>query len=299
MTENYFTVPDGLRLFYREFGDAQNTNVIVCLPGLTRNSLDFVDLARHLASKHRVICPDLRGRGQSDRDPDRSRYHPGTYVSDVLALLAHLGIQRLAIVGTSLGGLIGLAIAASYPDRLRGLILNDIGPEIDPVGVSRIMGYVGKPVQLKTWEQTGQHVQNLYGVTMSDKDEGFWVDFARRSFREVDGRIEPNSDPGIGDNLRNPSLIQRIVQWLNKKRVVRKIRGIYLDPWDSFRVSSCPILVLRGEHSDILSAQTVAAMEQEREDVLSVVIPDRGHTPLLDEPEAITAIDGFLDRVFP
>lgn len=297
MKEEFFTVPDGLRMFYREYGAAQNDNVIFCLPGLTRNSLDFVDLARHLEGEYRVICPDLRGRGQSDHDPNPLRYHPGTYVADVLALVNHLNVHRFIIIGTSLGGLIGMAIAASQPDRIRGLVLNDIGPEIDPAGVARIMGYVGKPVNLTTWEQTGRHVQNLYGVTMPDKDDAFWVDFARRSFREVDGRIEPNSDPGIGKNLRSPPLLQRIVQWLNRRGLVRKVRGIYLDPWDSFKASTCPILVLRGESSDILSSDTVDAMVRHRDGVTGVVIPDRGHTPLLDEPTALAAIDGFLSQV--
>src|SRR5581483_5707050 len=145
---------DGLRLYARVYEQAGiGAPAVLCLPGLTRNSRDFEVLAPHLARRYRVLCPDLRGRGRSERDPNWQNYHPGTYLTDILALLKTLSAARVAIIGTSLGGLLAMMLAASKQDVVGGIVLNDIGPEIDPAGLERIRGYAGQLPPVHSWAE--------------------------------------------------------------------------------------------------------------------------------------------------
>ena len=141
--EKYFRSRDGLRLYYRDYPGDSSTAPVLCLHGLTRNSRDFERLALRIAPTRRVITPDIRGRGRSQHDPNWLNYHPGVYVDDVVDAAARGFLERVVVIGTSLGGLIAMLMAAMRPQSLAGVVLNDVGPELDPVGVARIQSYVG------------------------------------------------------------------------------------------------------------------------------------------------------------
>lgn len=292
-TESRYTSHDQLSLYYREYGQGEQT--VVCLPGLTRNSKDFHDIATHLASNYRVLCPDLRGRGRSDRDPKWKNYHPGTYVKDVWKLLDELGVDTAIILGTSLGGLMAMIMAEQKPGRIKAIILNDIGPEIDPVGYARILAYAGRNKPVNSWEDAAQQCSDTYGVAIPGMPMSFWQEYVHRSFSEdASGKPVPDADPNIGEAIRNSV---KAVRWLTRLRrwgLLRKIGGVMIDPWDSFRAVSMPALVIRGALSDILSEEIVDKMAAVKPDLERVSIPNRGHVPLLDEPESLQAIDAFL-----
>src|SRR6202046_1686041 len=145
---------DGLRLYARVYEASDRAApTVLCLHGLTRNSRDFEDLAPHLQRRYRVIVPDLRGRGFSARDTQPQNYQPGIYVQDVLALLGTVAAPRVAVIGTSLGGMLAMMLGFSHPDRIAGMVLNDVGPEIDPVGIERIKQYAGKLAPARTWSE--------------------------------------------------------------------------------------------------------------------------------------------------
>ena len=280
MTEHRYQSSDGLTLFYRDYaGDAARCPV-VCLPGLTRNSRDFEDFAPHVAPARRVLCPDLRGRGHSDRDPDWRNYHPGTYVADAWRLLDTLGIDRVLLVGTSLGGLMSMAMGARHPERVVGIVLNDVGPEIAPEGLQRIMAYAGKLEPPDDWAAAAAQAKAVYGLAMPDLDDAMWERMARRGYREdARGRPVPDADPNIG-------------------RALREVGPTGADPWTGFAaLGDLPVLLLRGETSDILSRDIVARMRDAKPDLDVIEVANRGHVPLLDEPDSLAAIDAFLERL--
>ncbi len=278
--DGWYRTGDGLRLYYRDYPGPSGRTPVLCLHGLTRNSADFEDLAPHLAQSRRVLALDVRGRGRSDIDPDPSRYHAGTYVGDVAALLASLGIERVILVGTSMGGIIGMIYGAAHPDSLAGLVLNDIGPEIDPGGLARIAGYVGRGGPVTSWAEAAAAVRAINEIAFPQADDAFWDRFARRTYREeADGRIVPAYDPRIADAMAEAGAAPA-------------------DMWPIFDLlEKIPILVIRGAQSDILSADTLRAMQQRHPDLESVTVPGRGHAPTLDEPAAREAIDSFLARL--
>ncbi len=268
---------EGLRLFYRDFGSSEGAGVpVLCLPGLTRNSRDFNQLADHLARHRRVICPDLRGRGHSQHDPEWRNYQPLTYVNDTWRLLDTLELERVVVIGTSLGGLMAMIMAAQQPVRLIGVVLNDVGPEIAPEGLARIRGYTGKLPAVRNWEDAVAQVRQIYGAALPGLDDKRWLAFAQQGFREnAEGLPQLDYDPAIG-------------------RAIAEVSGEPPDPWPLFRALTMPSLALRGEFSDILAPATLARMQREKPDLRVVTVANRGHVPLLDEPESLAAIDDFL-----
>ena len=158
--DTYFTSADGLRLFARDYpGPDSNAATLLCLPGLTRNSKDFADLATHLAQRYRVLCPDLRGRGRSARDPKPENYRPDVYVGDVWRLLDGLGVDKVGVIGTSLGALMAMVMNAVAPARVMLTVLNDAGPELDARGLVRIASYTGKPSPpMTTWAEAARRI---------------------------------------------------------------------------------------------------------------------------------------------
>lgn len=293
--EHRYTSHDGLSLYYREYGAGDN--VVVCLPGLTRNSKDFEDLAEHLADRWRVITPDLRGRGQSDRDPKWKQYLPPTYVRDIWTLLDALEIDQVVVIGTSLGGLMAMIMADQQPERLRGVVMNDIGPEVPPAAIARLLEYVGVTASQPDWAAAAATTRENYALAYPGADAAFWDRQAHMAWRQrPDGQVEPDYDPKIGDALRQASRSAGLVRFLQRIGV-RRLKGVNLDPWDSFKAMTMPVLVLRGAVSDILSGETVAAMQERKADLEVVEVPDRGHAPTLEEPAAREAIDRFLETL--
>lgn len=299
-TEHRYTSHDGLSLYYREYGSGEygsGDDVIVCLPGLTRNSKDFEDLAEHLAGRWRVITPDLRGRGQSDRDPKWKQYLPPTYVRDTWTLLDKLAIEKAVIIGTSLGGLMAMIMADQQPGRLRGVVMNDVGPEVPTAAIARLLEYVGRTPPQADWASAAATTRENYALAYPDADTAFWDHQARLAWRErADGTVEPDYDPKIGDALRHASKAAGLVRFL-KRIGIRRLKGINLDPWDNYKAMTMPVLVLRGAISDILTEKTLAAMREKKADLVVAQVANRGHAPVLDEPDARQAIDRFLESL--
>lgn len=275
---------DGLGLFARDYGAAPGATArvpVVCIPGLTRNSLDFDVVAPWIAGLgRRVLAVDLRGRGESDRDPDPRRYRPPTYADDVAALLEHLAIPRAILVGTSLGGLVSMAFAVRHGARLAGAVLNDVGPTIDPAGAARIRSYVGKAPPITSWEGAVAYAKLVNGAALPQFTDSDWDAMARRMFRRVEGGPpQLNYDPAILAPVG--PIRMRIAEWL---------------AWAAFRrlARRRPVLLLRGALSDILAPATVARMRRAAPALQFAEIPGVGHAPMLSEPAARSALAAFL-----
>ena len=281
MTERWFDSADGLRLYYRDYAaESPGKLPVLCLPGLTRNSRDFAHVALRLRRDRRVLCADLRGRGRSQHDPLWQNYHPGTYLGDIARLLDDAGVERCVFFGTSLGGILTMLTAATAPQRVAAAILNDVGPEVDPVGLARIASYVGRFPPARTWDEAVSLVRATYEFALPGLTDEQWLDYARRSYTDVDGTPRLDMDPMIGEAVRSAPA------------------AAAPDLWPVFRtLGPVPTLVLRGATSDILSSATLDRMQAEKPDLVRVEVPNRGHVPLLDEPEAVIAIDAFLDRL--
>jgi len=277
--EEWWTSRDGLKLFARVYDAAgPDAPAVICLPGLTRNSRDFEALAPHLAERYRVICLDLRGRGYSAWDPHWLNYHPGTYLADIAGWIAHLNLSRVAIVGTSLGGILGMLLPTILPGAIAGVVLNDVGPEIDPAGATRIRTYAGRLPPVADWAGAVAQLQGVYEKAWPDLSDETWLMLARRTYRaDASGRPVLDADPKIGDAMRTlPASTPTL--WPIYATVLRSI----------------PLLAIRGALSDILSAATLQRMQRDKPDLKSLTVENRGHVPLLDEPECLAAIDGFL-----
>lgn len=275
---------DGLRLYYRKYaGDPQRTAVL-CLPGLTRNSRDFEALAPHISSVSRrsVVALDLRGRGHSASDPEWRNYRPEIYVRDVLTVLDAAGLQRVIVIGTSLGGIVGMFLASLFRARVTGLVLNDIGPELEVTGMVRIASTAGTARAVATWAEAAADARAGHSHAYPDFSDSNWMAFARRVYREdAPGRIIRDVDPNVGRAMRESS---------------GTTNGVIPDFWNTFdSLNGLPILCLRGELSDLLSADTLAQMKARHPGMQDCEILHRGHTPTLDEPESRAAIDAFLD----
>ncbi len=279
--EHYWQSHDGLRLYSRIYpGPNGDVPAVLCLHGLTRNSRDFEDLAPHLALRYRVIVPDLRGRGCSARDPNFRNYQPAIYAGDVVGLLDALAVQRVAVIGTSLGGMLAMMLGYGQPARIAGMVLNDVGPEIDPAGIERIKQYAGRLPPARTWRIAVAQTVAVYGDAWPGLPPQRWEALARRGYREdAAGVVELDADPNIGAALRAAPAAAPDLWPLWKA-----LRGI-------------PTLAIRGARSDILSAATFARMKRENPELQQLEVADRGHVPLLDEPECVRAVDALLSQV--
>jgi len=279
--DRFFVTPDGLRLHYRDYdGAATASPPVLCLAGLTRNARDFADLADRLSADRRIIVAEQRGRGQSDYDPVAENYQPAIYVRDMMALIDHLDLPRVLIIGTSLGGLMAMLMAAGFPHRFAGILLNDIGPVIDPSGLRKIQAYIDRVPLVKDWDDAARDVQMLFGATFPTYQSRDWERCAQAMFRENDEGVPVlDYDPQIAFNVKNGG-------------------SEVPDLWPVFdALPRLPIAVVRGELSNILAADTLAEMRRRRPDLLSVELPEVGHAPALIEEGALRLIAEFLTLV--
>lgn len=277
--ERHWTSVDGLRLYCRDYPGSSERPPLLCLHGLTRNSRDFEDFAARHAGRFRVLTVDFRGRGNSERDPQPERYLRITYAADVLQLLDIMEIPRAIFVGTSLGGLVTMLVAGMQPQRVEAAILNDIGPDLDPRGIDRITTYVGKPMRFADWEEAGAYAADIHSGLPASFARSDWIRFARRLCREDGGAIVFDYDMAIADAFSRPEPAEPF------------------DMWPLFQVlARRPLLLVRGEKSDLLAPQTVARMAECGQEVAVVTVTGVGHAPTLEEPEAVAAIDRFLGR---
>ena len=273
----YFTVRDGLRLHYRDYRSSSDKPPLLCLPGLTRNARDFADFAERYSPRFRVIALDFRGRATSDYDPVPARYNPLAYTGDVIELLDHLGIDQAIFVGTSLGGLVTMVLAATAPQRIAAAIINDVGPDVDPAGINRILTYVGKDVRFSSWDEAADTIAANYGSKFDRFTHADWVAMAKRNCREENGEIRFDYDMAIAEPFRSAGPAPQV------------------DLWPLFAALGYkPLLVVRGEKSDLLTAETAAKMQAVAPGMKLAVVSGVGHAPELSEPEAVAAIDEFL-----
>lgn len=281
-SEGSIHTEDGLRLHYRDYAAAAAGRApVVCLPGLTRCCRDFEMLAEALAPKRRVICPDMRGRGGSDHDPDPAHYNVVTETGDVLRLCAMLHLGPAVFVGVSRGGLQTMLIAEIAPQALAGAVLVDVGPKLERRGLLRIVATLGlAPDRYASWEAAAEALKAAHGAQFPKLSDAEWRAFARRLYAEIDGaparefdwKLIAATEAAVGEEI--PTL------------------------WPQFdALAAFPLLVIRGALSDILSTETLDEMARRAPALRSVTLPDRGHTPFLDEPAALAAIDALLEEI--
>jgi pimeloyl-ACP methyl ester carboxylesterase len=270
---------DGLRLHYRDYPGPSDRPAIICVPGLTRNARDFATLAERLTGDWRVICVELRGRGESAYAKFPMSYAPLQYRQDLDDLIATLGLDRAVMVGTSLGGLLTMMTALARPGFLAGAVLNDVGPEVEAAGLDRIRKYVGRSGSWPSWVHAARAASELHGVAHPDYDLVQWIAFAKRLCRVTpQGRIVPDYDMKIAEPMRHPA--EPVDLW---------------PALDAF--GDAPVAVLCGALSDILSKTTATAMIARLKRGALTIVPQTGHAPELDEAESLAAIDALLAKV--
>lgn len=279
--DRYWTSSDGLNLHYRNYPGPEGTEKlpVLCMHGLTRNARDFGALAEELAATRRVIVTEMRGRGMSDYAPDSDTYSPVTYVADVEKLLAEEGIARFAVVGTSMGGLMTMLMAAREPGRMSAVVMNDIGPEVDAGGLARISGYVGQGRSYPTWVHAARGLAEAHEAAFPDYDLDQWLEMAKRTMVvSQSGRIVFDYDMAIAEPFAKPGNAAPPNLWL----AFEALRDV-------------PMLLVRGGLSDLLSAETVRQMGLRNPAMRTVTVPRVGHAPTLDEPEVRAAIAALFD----
>ncbi len=279
----WFQSSDGLRLHALRAGPrAEERLPVVCLPGISRTAEDFRTLIDALASggarPRRAFALDSRGRGLSARDKNPANYSVPVELADLVAFLRAMRIERAILVGTSRGGILTMALASVMPQAIAGAVLNDVGPVLEMEGLLRIKGYVGKISKPASWTQAVASLKTIMGAQFPGFTESDWHDYARRTW---DDRLTPRSDPALsaafdGVEANNPPPAM----------------------WPQFEAlaKAAPILVLRGEHSDLLSRETVAEMKRRAPRMRSMKIPGQGHAPVLEHADVIRPIVEFVAR---
>jgi pimeloyl-ACP methyl ester carboxylesterase len=253
---------------------------LLLMHGLTRNAADFEPLAAALVGSYRLIVPDQHGRGQSEWDLDPTNYRSDIYAADMFALLDSLALAQVMMIGTSMGGLIAMVMNALRPQAVRAVVLNDIGPVLDPAGLARIQGYVGPSAPAKSWAEAAERSRAINAAAFPDFGPADWMAFARRAcVEEPDGTIAFAYDPAIALSAggADPATVPP-------------------DLWPLWELlAGKPVLVIRGALSDLLAADTVAEMRRRHPGPFTAIeVPRVGHAPVLDEPAALAAIRRFL-----
>ncbi|MFC0217726.1 alpha/beta fold hydrolase [Pseudochelatococcus lubricantis] len=282
----YVSAKDGLKLHVREYGPrVTDTPAVVCLPGMARTAHDFHPLAELLANDpqqpHRVICVDYRGRGLSDWDPDWTHYNPLIEIDDLQQVLAALGIPKAIFVGTSRGGLIVLGLVTVAPELIHAVVFNDIGPVVEPQGLVRIRGYLGKlpkPANFADAVAILKSYQDAQFPTLGQED---WEGLAHGTWHEIDGELKLAYDPALKNTLEGLDLTAAVPPL-----------------WPMFEsLKDLPVLVMRGEKSDILRPETLAEMQARHDKLETVLVADQGHTPVMSHPDVSQPIVSFINRI--
>jgi pimeloyl-ACP methyl ester carboxylesterase len=285
-TEISFTSDDGLRLYARDYPAAAGPAhlPVICLHGLTRNSSDFDELAPAIAAMgRRVLAPDVRGRGNSARDPNPDNYNPLVYANDVVKLMHDLGIARAIFIGTSMGGLITMTLAVRHLELIAGAVINDVGPVLSVKGLARIAGYAGRCNTLANWDDAAAYVKDINACAFPEAPDEEWNKWARRAFaQDESGKLALRYDPRIAialqtGKLRPTSLAGRLAF----KRLAHKR----------------PVLLVRGALSDLLEPEQAAWMRRAAPTMQYTEVPNVGHAPMLTEPQSLEAIRQFLGQL--
>jgi pimeloyl-ACP methyl ester carboxylesterase len=269
--------PAGLhRIAYREWGDARNRDVLICVHGLTRSSRDFDELARSLSTLYRVVCPDVAGRGDSDRLANAKHYTWAQYVADMVTLIARLDVEAVNWLGTSMGGMVGMALAAQPGNPIRKLVLNDAAPVISKTALQRLATYVGQELSFATIAEAEKYVRTI-SAPFGPHSDAQWRFLAENWVRRgEDGRYRPHYDTRIVETFRDTAPEKD------------------LELWHLYDAVRCPALLLRGEQSDLVSPHTAAAMAARGPKARVAVIAGVGHAPTLLHPDQIALVRDFL-----
>lgn len=276
----FYRSADGLQLHAKSYGPVDAPMTALCMHGLTRNHKDFEPMIEALEDSVRYIAVDVRGRAKSEWAKNTDTYTPAVYANDMAALLDHLGLDKVVLIGTSMGGLMSMVMATTMPQRLLGIVMNDIGPVVEQAGLDRIAAYANTVEPEDDWEAAAATVERVQGDIFPMLSGDDWMAFAKRTYREMeDGRVILDYDPAItrtvGEIRPDPAVTEQM--------------------WQMFAAThAVPLLLIRGEMSDILSHETAERMISEHPDARLVTVPDVGHAPLLDEPDAVLAISSFL-----
>jgi pimeloyl-ACP methyl ester carboxylesterase len=281
----FISAPDGLKLHVRSYGKRSAPPLaVVCLPGLARTTADFDTLAEVLAGEplrpRRVVALDYRGRGLSEYDSDPANYSYQTELADVLAALTALDCLPAVFVGTSRGGILAMLLAALRPTAIAGVVLNDIGPVIEPQGLVRIKGYVGKLPQPRSYEEGGEILRRLFDGQFPKLTADDWLASAHRTFKQENGALVPNYDVKLAKTMEGVDFEKPLPPLWAQFDALRNV----------------PVMVIRGANSDLLSAATVEAMRARRGELDTLEVPHQGHAPLLAEADTIARIAGFVAR---
>jgi len=279
--DRHWSSRDGLTLHYRDYAGRDDRPALLCLPGLTRNARDFENLAARHAGEWRVLCPEMRGRADSDYAKDSATYNPMQYVDDVTLLLDEAGVDRFVAIGTSLGGLMTMVLALTMNQRLAGALLNDVGPVLEPAGVERIGKYVGQGRSFETWMHAARALEEVHAPAYPDYEIADWLAMAKRIMTlSSSGRIVFDYDMKIAEPFAAGNAQPPVDMW----PAVAALAGR-------------PALLVRGELSDILGEATFVEMQKRLPDAEAVTVARTGHAPTLDEAEVVAAIARFLAKV--
>jgi len=280
--DRFWTSRDGLKLHYRDYpGGREGRPPVVCLHGLTRNARDFERLAEHLAPDWRVLVPEMRGRGESEYARDAASYVPPQYIDDLQAFFEQAGIDRFVAIGTSMGGLLTMGLALIEPERIAGVVLNDVGPVLEIGGLERIRDYVGVGRTYPTWVHAARGLEQMQGSAHPGHDLHYWIGRAKQVMEpNANGRIAFDYDMKIAEPFADFD------------------PAAQPDLWPAFdKFAGKPLLIVRGAVSDLLSQATMAEMARRVPGAETLTVADTGHAPDLDEPEAMAAIDRLLARI--
>ncbi len=278
--DGYWWSSDDVRLHYRDYPGRPDRPAILCIPGLTRNARDFTEVAERLAGEWRVICVDLRGRGESGYAKNPASYVPLVYLEDLQVLITDLQLNHVIVFGTSLGGLMAMLLGTAVGDALVGALLNDIGPVIEPEGVAHIGSYVGRQQSWPTWLHAANHFRSLHGASFPGYGLADWVALAKRLCRLTSsGRVVLDYDMKIAEPFKRADTAE-------------------IDLWPAFdAIAQLPLLIVRGALSTILSEATATAMARRATDAELLVVAETGHVPTLTEDGCPAAIDRLLARI--
>jgi len=276
----FYQVSDGLTLYARDYaGPAESAPVVLCMHGLTRNSRDFARIAPTLAQTHRVIVVEQRGRGRSEYDSQIERYVPATYIGDMFELLGQLGISECATIGTSMGGLMAMGMNAINPSLFTHVVMNDIGPEVAQEGLDRIKHYVGSVGEFPDWEAASAYARRVNGTAFPNNTDAQWRQFAEQICSERDGKVVLDYDMRLSQPMQSSD-------------------GAAVPPnlWAMFdAMASKPVMLVRGEITDLLDLDCVAEMQRRHPTLVRVNVPNVGHAPMLDEPGVLDQIVAFIN----
>ena len=280
--DRYWTSRDGLKLHYRDYAGPADRPPVLCLHGLTRNARDFESLAERLAGDWRVITPDFRGRGLSERDPVADHYMPPTYAADVLQLLDELAIPEAVFIGTSLGGIVTMIVAGFAPQCIAGALLNDIGPELSKTGIDRIKDYVGHQVVFADWADAAKKLSARHAEAHPAYGPDQWLAYAKRVAHQTQQGIEFDYDMAIAEPFQG--MDEKTTSGSNAWPLLTGLSGK-------------PLTILRGEHSDLLSIEIARKMVETVPGAELVTVANVGHAPDFEEPESVEAVDRLLRKV--